>query len=155
MLRSVAASLLPRHETLPAGSVIVPLDQPAANVAIELLEPDAPDSLLRWGMLDAIFETKEYGEPRVVEKLARDMLARDPALRVEFERKLKADAAFAASPQARLNFFFQRSPWYSVQRAGAYPILRLDAKMRDILLAPVAGRSCAIPEVDSAYSDLH
>ena len=153
MLRSVTTSPVSRHETLPAGSVIVPLDQPAANVAIELLEPDAPDSLLRWGILDAIFEIKEYGEPRVVEKLARDMLAKDPALKAEFERKLKDDAVFAASPQARLNFFFQRSPWYSVQRAGAYPVLRLDAKMRDILSAAVAGKSCPVPEVDSAYRD--
>jgi hypothetical protein len=155
MLRSVTTSPVSRHETLPAGSVVVPLDQPAANVAIELLEPDAPDSLLRWGMLDAIFEIKEYGEPRVVEKLAHDMLAKDPALKAEFERKLKDDVVFAANPQARLNFFFQRSPWYSVQRAGAYPVLRLDAKMRDVLSAPVAGRSCSIPEVDSAYRDLH
>ena len=48
------------------------MDQRAANVAINLLEPQAPDSLLRWGYLDAIFEPKEYGEPRVLEKLARD-----------------------------------------------------------------------------------
>jgi len=154
MLRSVTTNPVSRHETLPAGSVIVPLDQPAANVAIELLEPDAPDSLLRWGVLDAIFELKEYGEPRVLEKLARDILAKDPALKAEFEQKLRGDAAFAASPQARLNFFFQRSPWYTVQRSGAYPVLRLDAKVRDTLLAPVAGKSCPVPQVDSAYRDL-
>lgn len=154
MLRAVTVNPVPRHEILPAGSVIVPLDQPAANVAVELLEPDAPDSLLRWGMLDAIFEIKEYGEPRVLEKLARDMLAKDPALKAEFERKLKDDAVFAANSQARLNFFFQRSPWYSVQRAGAYPVLRLDAKMRDALSAAVAGKSCSVPEVDSVYRDL-
>ena len=155
MLRSVTTNPVSRRETLPAGSVIVPLDQPAANVAIELLEPDAPDSLLRWGELDAIFEIKEYGEPRVLEKLARDMLAKDPVLKTEFEQKLKTDAAFAANSQARLNFFFQHSPWYSVQRAGAYPVLRLDARMRDALLAPVAGKSCSVPEVDSAYRNLH
>jgi len=154
MLRSVTTNPVSRHETLPAGSVIVPLDQPAANVAIELLEPDAPDSLLRWGMLDSSFEIKEYGEPRVVEKLARDMLARNPGLKAEFERKLKDDPAFAANSQARLNFFFQRSPWYNVQRAGAYPVLRLDAKVRDALLAPVAGKSCPVPQIDSAYRNL-
>ena len=127
MLRDVQTRLLPRKEILPAGSVIVPMDQPSANVAIELLEPDAPDSLLRWGMLDSIFETKEYGEPRVLEKLAREMLAKDPALKAEFEGKLKNDVAFAASTQARLAFFFQRSPWFAVQKVGAYPVLRLDA----------------------------
>jgi hypothetical protein len=154
MLQSVMTSPASRHEILPPGSVIVPLDQPSANVAIELLEPDAPDSLLRWGVLDAIFEIKEYGEPRVLEKLAREMLAKDATVKTEFERKLRDDAAFAASPQARLNFFFQRSPWYTVQRAGAYPVLRLDAAALDTISASIAGKSCPVPEVDSAYRNL-
>ena len=125
MLEQVEAGLQPRQEILPPGSVIVPLDQPSANIAVELLEPDAPDSLLRWGFLDAVFETKEYGEPRVLEKLARDMLAKDPALKAEFERKLRDDPTFA-NPRARLSFFFQRSPWFAAQKVGAYPVLRLD-----------------------------
>ena len=120
MLRAVTASLAPRHEALPPGSAIVPLDQPAANVAIELLEPDAPDSLLRWGELDAIFETKEYGEPRVLENLARDMQAKDPALKAEFERRLNNDPAFAADPQARLHFFFSIRP--GTRRSALAPI---------------------------------
>jgi hypothetical protein len=126
MLRDFTLHAVPRQETLPAGSVIVPLDQRAANVAINLLEPQAPDSLLHWGYLDAVFEAKEYGEPRVVEKLAREMLAKNPALKMEFEKKLHDDPAFAASTRARLAFFFERSPWYAAQRVGAYPVLRLD-----------------------------
>jgi len=127
MLRHFTLHAASRELTLPAGTVIVPLDQRAANVAIELLEPQAPDSLLQWGYLDAIFEAKEYGEPRVLEKLARAMLAENPALKTEFEQRLRADAAFAASPGARLQFFFERSPWYADQHVGAYPVFRLDA----------------------------
>ncbi len=127
MLRDLTMAPVTRTVTLAPGSVIVPLDQRAANVAIELLEPQAPDSLLHWGYLDAIFEPKEYGEPRVLEQLARDMLAKNPALRGEFEHRLQTDPAFAANPRARLDFFFQRSPWYAVQEVGAYPVLRLDA----------------------------
>ena len=127
MLRHLTLHAASGEFTLPAGTLIVPLDQRAANVAIQLLEPQAPDSLLQWGLLDAIFEAKEYGEPRVVEKLAREMLAKDPALQAEFEKKLRSDAAFAASPAARLQFFFERSPWYAAQHVGAYPVLRLDA----------------------------
>lgn len=127
MLRDFTLAPTTRTVTLASGSAIVPLDQRAANVAIELLEPQAPDSLLHWGYLDAIFEPKEYGEPRVLEQLARAMLAKDPALRTEFEHRLQADPAFAASPRARLEFFFERSPWYTVQGVGAYPVLRLDA----------------------------
>lgn len=127
MLQSFSLRAHPVELTLPAGSVIVPLNQRSANVAIELLEPQAPDSLLHWGYLDAIFEAKEFGEPRVLEKLARDMLAQDPKLKTEFEQKLHDDPAFAADSRARLNFFFMRSPWYTVQRVGAYPVLRVDA----------------------------
>jgi len=110
-----------------AGSVLVTLDQRAANVAVNLLEPEAPDSLLAWGFLNAIFEQKEFGDARVVEQLARDMLARDPKLTAEFESRLKHDAAFAANPEARLDFFYRRSPWYARQNIGLYPVARLDA----------------------------
>ena len=55
------------------------------------------------------------------------MLEKDPALEAQFEARLKDDAAFAADPQARLDFFYRRSPWYAAQRVGAYPVLRLDA----------------------------
>jgi len=127
MLRDVQVHAVPRETILPTGSVIVPLGQRAANVAIELLEPQAPDSMLRWGYLDAIFEPKEYGEPRVLEKLARGMQASDPALEAAFERKVHDDPAFAADPAARLMFFFERSPWYAAQHVGAYPVLRLGA----------------------------
>jgi hypothetical protein len=127
MLRKFRQTAAKRSVELPAGSVVVPLDQRAANVAIQLLEPQAPDSLLQWGYFDAIFEPKEYGEPRVLEALARKMLAEDPALRQDFEARLKADPAFAADSRARLTYFFQRSPWYRVQHVGAYPVLRVDA----------------------------
>lgn len=123
---------------LPAGSVLVPLNQRSANVAINLLEPQAPDSLLHWGFLDAIFEAKEYGEPRVVERLARDMLAKDPALQAAFDARLRSDAAFAADPRARLAFFFEHSPWYAAQKVGAYPVLRLDAAQWRALQADAA-----------------
>jgi hypothetical protein len=109
------------------GAVLVPLDQRAANVAVHLLEPQAPDSLLHWGFLNAIFEQKEGADARVLEKLARDMLARDAALKNEFETRLKNDPAFARNPDARLEFFYRRSPWYAQQNVGVYPIVKLDA----------------------------
>ncbi|GAA0720757.1 M14 family metallopeptidase [Dokdonella soli] len=111
-----------------AGAILVPLDQRAANVAVNLLEPRASDSLLRWGFFDTVFEQKESSDARVAERLAREMLAKDPALQKEFDAKLAADPAFAKSPEARLAFFYDRSPWYAVQRVGAYPVVRLDAE---------------------------
>jgi hypothetical protein len=73
-----------------------------------------------------MFEQKEYGDARVLEKLARDLIAKDPALKAEFEKKLADDKVFAADPQRRLEFFYRRSPWYTDQNVGVYPVARLD-----------------------------
>jgi hypothetical protein len=113
--------------TFPAGSVVVALNQRLSKVAIHWLEPEAPDSALRWGFFDPIFEQKEYGESYVLEKLAREMLDKDPALKAEFEQRLQTDAAFAASPRARLEFFYERSPWGQANRVGEYPVGRLQS----------------------------
>jgi len=116
----------PVHERLsfPAGSVVVPMDQRAAKVAIEWLEPEAPDSAVAWGHFDAIFEQKEFGEDYVVEKLAREMMAKDPKLREEFEQRLTSDKQFAGDAHARLDFFYRRSPWWD-RELGLYPVGRL------------------------------
>jgi hypothetical protein len=110
--------------TFPAGSAVVPMDQRAAKVAIHFLEPLGPDSAVYWGFFDAIFEQKEYGEGYVLEKLARDMMAKDPKLKQEFEQKVATDKEFAGNTRARLNFFFRRSPWWD-SRLGLYPVGRL------------------------------
>src|SRR6266850_4456139 len=112
--------------SFPAGSALVPLDQRAAKVAIHFLEPDGPDSAVAWGFFDTIFEQKEYGEDYVLEKLAREMMAKDAKLKEEFQNKLATDKEFAGSSFARLNFFFQRSPWWD-QRLGLYPVGRLNS----------------------------
>ncbi|WP_368309097.1 M14 family metallopeptidase [Luteibacter sp. CQ10] len=127
MLKDVDIASSTEDVELPAGTVIVRADNADAVLALNLLDARAPDSMLRWGYLDAIFEPKEYGEPRVVEALARKMIAENPALQGEFDARLKSDAAFAASPRARLAFFFERSPWYTAQKVGDYPVVRLDA----------------------------
>jgi hypothetical protein len=90
------------------------------------LEPGGPDSALAWGLFDAIFEQKEYGEGYVLERLARAMLESDAKLKEEFEQKVASDAAFAASPELRLNWFYQRSPWWDT-RIGLYPVGKLDS----------------------------
>ena len=108
----------------PAGSVVVPLAQPAARVILNLLEPQATDSLVHWGFFNAIFEEKEYAEHYVLESLAREMLANDPDLKQEFEQLLALDPEFAASPAARLRFFYKRSPYWDPQM-NLYPVGRV------------------------------
>lgn len=114
------------EQPIPAGSWLVTADQPRARLAALLLEPASPDSFLRWGFFDAIFEDKEYAEPRVMEAMAREMMAKNPALKAEFDAKLAADAAFAADPRQRLRFFYERTPYFDTE-FSRYPVLRLDA----------------------------
>jgi hypothetical protein len=100
-----------RLRTFRPGDLWVPLDQPSAAVAVHLFEAQAPDGLMRWNYFDTILERKEYSEAYVMEPIARQMLAKDPALDQEFRARLASDSAFAASPQARNDFFYRRSPW--------------------------------------------
>ena len=67
-------------------------------------------------------------EDYVAEVVAREMLAGDPLLKARFEQRLKDDPAFAASPQARLDFFARmHSSWddqyylYPVMRTNTIP----------------------------------
>jgi murein tripeptide amidase MpaA len=105
-----------------AGSLFVPIAQPNARLALTLLEPQSPDSLLAWGFFNSAFESKEYMEAYVAEQVAAEMLE-DPAVAREFARRLAEDPAFAGSPRARLDFFYRRHPSFD-ERLNLYPIYR-------------------------------
>ena len=104
-----------------AGSVMVELMQPAGRIIPHILEPNGNGSYVYWGFFDATFEQKEYGESYVIEKMAEDMLAADPALTKEFEQKKSSDTAFAGNSQLILNWFYNKSP-YADMRKGVYPV---------------------------------
>lgn len=120
--------LVKESRTFPSGSVVVPMDQAAAHVAVHLLEPQSPDSFVAWGFFNAIFEQKESGEDYVLEKLAREMLMKDENLRREFEQRVATDPKFAASARDRLRFFYERSPYWD-QQMNRYPVGRLTTKL--------------------------
>lgn len=109
---------------LGAGALIVPITQALSRLAMALLEPQAPDSLLAWGFFNACFEQKEALEPYVAEAIARDMWANDMNLRTAFNRRLAEDAAFAASADARLEFFLRRHASWDDQYMR-YPVVRV------------------------------
>ena len=110
------------------GSLYVTLAQAKSRIAIALLEPNAPDALVAWGMFNTAFERKEYMEDYVAEDVARTML-KDKSIRAEFERRLASDPAFAKDPQARLEFFYRRHPAWDV-RYNLYPVYRVDRAPR-------------------------
>ena len=108
------------------GSAIVEVSQKSARIIAHLLEPKGNGSLLYWGYLDAIFEQKEYAENYVLEKMALEML-RDPAIKKEYEHKMRSDSVFAKNPQQILFWFYAKSP-YVDQRRMIYPIGKITSK---------------------------
>ena len=133
-IASLAARPVNEDLEFPAGSVLVRVNQARAHLIANLLEPLAPDSLVRSGLGDGFMSRTEYAEPRVLEAKAREMLSRDAKLQAEFDAKL-ADPVFAGSGSARLNFFYERTPYFD-QNYLRYPIARLDAVALAALTTP-------------------
>jgi len=126
-----------RRESFAAGAARVPTDQPLGDLVMLLLEPAAPDSFFAWGFFHGVLRSPEYVEAYVMEPMAERMLAEDPALRAEFERKLREDATFAGGEAenqsahdaflpgapARLQWFYEKTPFFD-ERALLYPVAR-------------------------------
>ena len=123
---------------IPAGSWWVPMKQRRARLILSMLEPQAPDSLAHWGLLDSVFEGGGGGGggaggrgggrggvgEYLSEPIARRMMADSPELRQQFEEKLASDPQFAADRNARLAWWYQRSK-YDPGDTGRYPIVRV------------------------------
>lgn len=112
-----------RDWTFQPGSVRVPTDQPLGDIVVLLLEPQSSESLFAWGLFPEVLSRVEYIEGYAIAPLAERMLAADPALRSEFEAKLAAEPEFAADGDARLQWFYQRTPFYD-DRYRLYPVAR-------------------------------
>ncbi|HKR64973.1 MAG TPA: M14 family metallopeptidase [Thermoanaerobaculia bacterium] len=112
-----------RRETFAAGTARIATDQPLGTLAALLLEPASADSLFQWGFCLSILSPAEYVEPYIMEPTAERMLAADAQLADEFRARLASDEAFRASAQARLQWFYERTPYYD-DRALLYPIAR-------------------------------
>ena len=79
--------------------------------------------MLAWNFFPEILQRTEYIEGYAIAPLADRMLAENPALKAEFNAKLAADPKFAADPDARLGWFYERTPYYD-ERFLLYPVGR-------------------------------
>jgi hypothetical protein len=111
-----------REETFPPGSVRVSTDQPLAGLAALLLEPESPDSFFQWGFFLGILSRTEYYESYAMEPLAARMLE-DPEVHEAYLEALRTEAALRGSPRARLEWFYERTPYFD-DRWLLYPVAR-------------------------------
>jgi len=122
MVEDFDVSRQTERRTIPAGSLWIPADQPDFEIAVQLFEPEAPDSLVRWGAVSTLFERKIYIGTDVLEELAREMLA-DDAIRQEWEAAL-TDSTFATDHRARYLWWYRRTPYWD-ETVGLLPVLRV------------------------------
>ncbi|GAA0627889.1 M14 family metallopeptidase [Brevundimonas kwangchunensis] len=112
-----------RDWTFQPGSVRVPTDQVLGDVVVLMLEPQSSESLFAWGLFPEVLSRVEYIEGYAIAPLAERMMAADPALKAEFEAKLAAEPDFAANGDARLQWFYERTPFYD-DHYRLYPVAR-------------------------------
>jgi hypothetical protein len=132
MVEDFEVSRQSERRSIPAGSLWIPADQPAFEVAVQLFEPEAPDSIVRWGVVSSLFERKIYIGPDLLEELASEMLS-DDKVRSEWEAALE-DPEFAKDTDARYLWWFRRTPYWD-ETVGLLPIMRVMAPL-DLDLVP-------------------
>ncbi|MDZ7269643.1 MAG: M14 family metallopeptidase [candidate division KSB1 bacterium] len=122
---SVSATAVAETTTrqFPAGTVRIATDQPLGDLAVLLLEPASGDSFFRWGFFLECLSPAEYVEDYVMQPMAEAMLAEDAQLKAAFQTKVQSDSLFAQNPHERLQWFYQRTPFYD-QEANLYPVAR-------------------------------
>jgi len=111
------------REKFPPGSIRVPTDQPLGSLAVALLEPAGPDSYFQWGFFHEVLQRTEYIDAYIMEPMAERMMRENPSLRDEFTKKLAEDKEFASSPTKRLNWFYEKTPYFD-PRWRLYPVGR-------------------------------
>ncbi|MCC6550153.1 MAG: M14 family metallopeptidase [Ignavibacteriaceae bacterium] len=115
---------------IPEGSFIVYTNQRTIRVILTALEPKSGDSYLRWGFMNSIFERKEYFEDYVMERVALEMYYQDKAIAEEFNKRLREDQKFREDKSARLNWFYEHSPYFDKQYL-VYPIMRVEKEIEN------------------------
>ncbi|MBI1947751.1 MAG: M14 family metallopeptidase [Deltaproteobacteria bacterium] len=124
MTAKVQGAWSKERRTIERGALFIPVTQRLGRLVVHLFEPQAPDSFVSWGDLNAAFEQKEYLEGYVAEDIAERALA-DPKVAAEFAAALN-DPELQKDPSRRLDFFYRRHPSWD-ERKDLVPILRVDA----------------------------
>lgn len=94
------------------GDIFIPTKQQGVRYLIETLEAEAPDSFFNWNFFDTVLQQKEGYSSYVFEDIAEQFLKDNPAIKKEFDNKLKTDKKFSSNPRQQLNWIFKQTPHY-------------------------------------------
>jgi Zinc carboxypeptidase len=126
--------------SLPQGSLYVPIRQPRGLLAAHLFEPEAPDSLSRWGLFNTAYEITDhisnhrqlqiaqwmYGQDRRIRERYGEKLHRKlSSLRKEYQTRMDRDDRFHDDPDQRLDFWIREIPYHD-PTYNKYPVMRVD-----------------------------
>ncbi len=106
------------------GDYVISTNQSGIRYLLETLEPHAPDSFFNWNFFDTILQRKEYFSPYVWEDKAKELLARNPKFKIDFNLKKTYDSEFANNWYAQLNWLHQQSEHYEKSHLQ-YPVFRV------------------------------
>jgi hypothetical protein len=109
---------------LEQGSIWIPSAQPLFELAANLLEPQAEDSLFSWGFFAGVVERKEYVGSVALEDWARRLIE-DDSIRRDWETAL-TDEEFAGDRRARYLWWYRRTPHWD-DEVGLLPVFRAPA----------------------------
>lgn len=94
-----------------AGDWIIPVRQERIRYILEMLEPKARDSFLRWNFFDSVLDQREYFSSFGFEENALRTLEEFPELKKGLEERRKTDPEFAKNHRAQLQYIYENSPW--------------------------------------------
>jgi hypothetical protein len=105
-----------------------------------LFEPEAPDSLSRWGLFNTAYEITDhisnhrqlqiaqwmYGQDRRIRERYGEKLHRKlSSLRKEYQTRMDRDDRFHDDPDQRLDFWIREIPYHD-PTYNKYPVMRVD-----------------------------
>lgn len=119
----VTAKAEVRRMTLPPGTYVVPMGQPAGNVAAYLLEPETDDGYAAWNYFDNIVEQTVVIVNDFLDRVGEQVMQK-PEVRAEFESRAKQDPALRTDLNKRREFLMEMSAYAAPDRF-IFPIYRL------------------------------
>jgi hypothetical protein len=107
------------------GDYLIATQQPAVRYITTVLEPQCEDSFFAWNFFDSAMQQKEWFSDYVFEDIAADLLAKDMALKKQFDQALATDATLKDNHWNQLYWVYKHSVYYEPS-AHRYPVYRLE-----------------------------